>query len=43
MKWSSSAKPGLRRTVAGLAGSADQTRIEEGPKNQRRRASGVRW
>ena len=28
MKWSSSAKPGLRRAVAGLAGSADQTRIE---------------
>src|SRR3546814_2373805 len=26
MKWSSSAKPGLRRAVAGLAGSADQTR-----------------
>ena len=36
MKWSSSAKPGLRRAVAGLAGSADQTRIEGGPKNQRR-------
>ncbi len=32
MKWSSSAKPGLRRAVAGLAGSADQTRIEGGPK-----------
>lgn len=43
MKWSSSAKPGLRRAVAGLAGSADQTRIEGGPKSQRRRASGVRW
>lgn len=43
MKWSSSAKPGLRRAVAGLAGSADQTRVEGGPKNQRRRASGVRW
>ena len=32
MKWSSSAKPGLRRAVAGLAGSADQTRIEGGPE-----------
>src|SRR3546814_1892560 len=31
MKWSSSAKPGLRHAVAGLAGSADQTRIEGGP------------
>src|SRR3546814_2583697 len=38
MKWSSSAKPGLRRAVAGLAGSPDQTRIEGGPKNQRRRS-----
>lgn len=43
MKWSSSAKPGLRRAVAGLAGSAGQTRIEGGTKNKRRRASGVRW
>ena len=31
MQWSSSAKPGLRHAVAGLAGSADQTRIERGP------------
>src|SRR3546814_13872012 len=31
MKWSSSAKPGLRHAVAGLAGSADKTRIEGGP------------
>lgn len=40
MEWSSSAKPGLRRAVAGLAGSADQTRIEGGlksaPPRQRR-------
>ncbi|AMK18888.1 MULTISPECIES: hypothetical protein [Sphingobium] len=32
MQWSSAAKPGLRRAVAGLAGSADQTRIEGGPE-----------
>jgi hypothetical protein len=31
MQWSSAAQPGLRRVVAGLVGSADQTRIEGGP------------
>src|SRR3546814_11305606 len=35
MKWSSSAKPGLRHAVAGLAGSADQTRTEGGPTTAR--------
>ncbi|WP_194918764.1 hypothetical protein [Novosphingobium sp. NBM11] len=30
MQWSSAAEQRLRRAVAGLAGSADQTRIEGG-------------
>lgn len=43
MKWSSSAKPSLRRAVAGLAGSADQTRIEGGPKISAAAKAATTW